>query len=152
MVNMIQPVDGFSAMTGSVVSGQSADHPDAEGDVTSLSRSSRGLNGAVGARPEPAEGLLDLLQGTRSGNVIDSVDRILNLGSGGNLLGDLGDLSRQELAEAFEILSNLFERGIVGYEYRKINGQPHKVFIDVAIGSDAHRAPLYRSGRLDGYL
>ena len=81
--------------------------------------------------------------------VMSTVDKVLDLGSE---LGDLTDLSREELAEAFEILTELFERGIVGYEVREINGEPRKVFIDVAIGSDSHRSPLYRSGRLDTYL
>lgn len=83
--------------------------------------------------------------------VMDRVDRVLDLGSG-SLLGDLTDMSKEQIAETFEILADLFDRGIVGYEVREINGEPQKVFIDVAIGSDAHRAPLYRDGRLDTYL
>lgn len=80
---------------------------------------------------------------------MERVDRVLDLGRG---VGNLGDLSREELAEAFAILADLFERGIVGYEVREVNGEPRKVFIDVAIGSDLHRAPLYKNGRLDGYV
>ena len=93
--------------------------------------------------------LVDLLEAPESRSVMAQVDRVLNLGTG---IGDLTDLSREEFAEAFSILADLFDRGIVGYEYREINGQPQKVFIDVAIGNDAHRAPLYKDGRIDGYL
>tara|TARA_Y100000588_G_scaffold386162_1_gene481119 strand:+ start:4207 stop:4497 length:291 start_codon:yes stop_codon:yes gene_type:complete len=81
-------------------------------------------------------------------NSLDLVDRFLDLGQG----LDLTDLSKEELAEAFEVIAELLERGIVGYEVREINGAPHKVFIDVATGSDLHRAPLWRNGRVDGYL
>lgn len=82
-------------------------------------------------------------------DALDLVDQFLDLGSGSL---DLGDLSKEKLAEAFKMIADLAERGIVGYEYRKINGSPHKVFIDVAIGSDLHRAPLWRNSRVDGYL
>ena len=82
-------------------------------------------------------------------DALDLVDQFLDLGSGGL---DLGGLSKEKLAEAFKMIADLAERGIVGYEYRKVNGSPQKVFIDVAIGSDLHRAPLWRNGRVDGYL
>ncbi len=82
-------------------------------------------------------------------DTFDLIDQFLDLGSGGL---DLANLSKEELAEAFKVIADLVERGIVGYEYRKINGEPHKVFIDVAIGSDLHRAPLWRGNRVDGYL
>jgi len=85
-------------------------------------------------------------------SVIANVDDVLDLGSGGSVLGTLSDLSREEIAETFKILAGLYERGIVGYEYREINGEPQKVFIDVAIGSDAHRAPLVREDRIDRYI
>ena len=93
--------------------------------------------------------LLDRVRRSDSGDVMDRVDQVLNLGTG---IGDLSDLSRESLAETFTVLTDLYKRGIVGYEYREVNGEPQKVFIDVAIGSDLHRAPLYKNGRMDGYL
>jgi hypothetical protein len=84
--------------------------------------------------------------------LISRVDNVLNLGSGGSVLGSLADLSREEIAETFRVLADLYDRGIVGYETREINGEPQKVFIDVAIGSDAHRAPLVREDRVDRYV
>lgn len=82
-------------------------------------------------------------------NALDVVDQFFNLCSGGL---DLTGLSKEELAEAFEMIVRLLEAGVVGYEYREVNGVPHKVFIDVAMGSDLHRAPLWRGDRFDGYL
>lgn len=82
-------------------------------------------------------------------NALDVVDQFFNLGSGGL---DLTGMSKEELAEAFEIIVRLLEAGVVGYEYREVNGAPHKVFIDVAMGSDLHRTPLWRGDRFDGYL
>ena len=149
---MIQPVTGLSPMAGPFGPNAEDELPDPGKDVTILSRLSRVLNASFGAQPEPVEGLPDFPRGSRFTNVFEQIDSILNLGSRRNFLGVLSDLSREELAKTFAILSDLFDRGIVGYEYREINGEPHKVFIDVAIGSDAHRAPLYRDGRLDGYL
>lgn len=93
--------------------------------------------------------LLDRFQGSAGSKVLRQVDQVLNLGTD---IRSLHDLSREELAEAFSILAELFDRGIVGYEYREVNGQPQKVFIDTAIGSDLHRAPLYKNGRLDSYV
>jgi hypothetical protein len=113
-------------------------------DLSPAKQLSTVLEDASRARPESAEQLLDLLQGPRGFDVLNSVDSVLNLGDSRNLLGNLGNLSREELAESFAILSDLFARGIVGYETREINGEPQKVFIDVAIGSDAHRAPIVK--------
>ncbi|MBS12377.1 MAG: hypothetical protein CME19_12325 [Gemmatimonadetes bacterium] len=106
------------------------------------------LASELASSTEDATSLLDVVADGDTA-VLDSVDRILNQGSS---VGSLTDLSREELAETFKVLVELFDRGIVGYEFRKINGQPHKVFTDVAIGSDLHRAPLYRDGRLDSYI
>ncbi len=82
-------------------------------------------------------------------DALDLVDQFLDLGRSGL---DLTDLSKEKLAEAFKTIVELLKHGVVGYEYREINGAPRKVFIDVAIGSDLHRAPLWRNGRIDGYL
>ena len=92
------------------------------------------------------------LDSSEKPSLIKKVDDILDLSSGGSVLGSLSDLSREEIAETFKILADLYDRGIVGYEYREINGEPQKVFIDVAIGSDAHRAPLVREERIDHYV
>jgi hypothetical protein len=113
-------------------------------DLSPAKQLSTVLEDASRARSESAEQLLDLLQGPRCSDVMNSLDSVLNLGDSRNLLGNLGNLSREELAESFAILSDLFARGIVGYETREINGEPQKVFIDVAIGSDAHRAPIVK--------
>ena len=59
-------------------------------------------------------------------------------------MGALGDLSPEEVDGALKALGKLLQAGVVGYEYRKVNGEVRKVFIDVAIGSDLHRAPLAR--------
>ena len=94
------------------------------------------------------ERVAQLIEGPDRDNTVSRVDSILNLSSG---FGDLGNLSRESLAETFSILAELYDRGIVGYEVREVNGEPMKVFTDVAIGSDLHRAPLYRDGQLDTY-
>ena len=123
-------------------------------DLSPAKQLSTALEEASRSRSESAEQLLDFLQGPRGADVMKSVDSVLNLGDSRNLMGNLGNLSREELAESFSILSDLFARGIVGYETREINGEPQKVFIDVAIGSDAHRAPLVqdRDNRFDRYV
>jgi len=95
-----------------------------------------------------ADRVSQMLQGRKGDDTFTRVDDILNLGSG---IGDLSDLSRDSLAETFSVLAELYDRGIVGYEVREVNGEPMKVFTDVAIGSDLHRAPLYKDGRLDTY-
>lgn len=109
---------------------------------------SRWVDDLVSDSPRLADDVEALSSSFDRSNSLDLVDRFLDLGQG----LDLTDLSKEELAEAFEVIAELLERGIVGYEVREINGAPHKVFIDVAIGSDLHRAPLWRNGRVDGYL
>jgi hypothetical protein len=123
-------------------------------DLSPGKQLSTALEEASRSRSEAAEQLPELLQGPRGSGVLNSVNSVLNLGDSRNLLGNLGNLSREELAESFSILSDLFARGIVGYETREVNGEPQKVFIDVAIGSDAHRAPLVqdRDNRFDRYV
>jgi hypothetical protein len=83
-----------------------------------------------------------------------ALDSVLNLNEGGasNLLGVLGKLSRENTEGFLNALADLLKHGVVGYEYREVNGRPTKVFIDVAIGSDLHRAPLVRDGRLDTFI
>ena len=81
--------------------------------------------------------------------VMEALDRVLNLNGGGKLLGTLGEMSREDAEGALKALADLLRHGVVGYEYREVNGQPMKVFIDVAIGSDLHRAPLVRGTHFD---
>ena len=107
------------------------------------------LRDLVEKAPRSAQDAATLASVFDRSDALNLVDQFLDLGSGGL---DLADLSKEELAEAFKMIAELIDRGIVGYEYRKINGAPHKVFIDVAMGSDLHRAPLWRNGRVDGYL
>ena len=82
---------------------------------------------------------------------LQGLDRVLNLNEGGavNLMGVLGEMSRENMDGFLRSLADLLKHGVVGYEYREVNGSPTKVFIDVAIGSDLHRAPLVKDGRLD---
>lgn len=84
-------------------------------------------------------------------SIPEALDRVLDLGGGGaaNLLSALERVSGEDREGFLKALAGLLRHGVVGYEYRKINGRPHKVFIDVAIGSDLHRAPLVREGRFD---
>jgi len=77
-------------------------------------------------------------------NVMGFLDDVLDLSGGKSLMGALGDLSSEEADGALKALGKLLQAGVVGYEYRKVNGEVRKVFIDVAIGSDLHRAPLAR--------
>jgi hypothetical protein len=77
-------------------------------------------------------------------NVMGFLDDVLDLSDGKSLMGALGSLSPEEADGALKTLGKLLQAGVVGYEYRKVNGEVRKVFIDVAIGSDLHRAPLAR--------
>ena len=145
---MINPIStGVDRAIGTPLAADAHGMPESDADEAYLSALSRALAEASDAGA--VQTLLDQIQGPASGGVMAQVDRVLNLGEG---IGGLYSLSREELAESFAVLAELFERGIVGYEYREVNGEPQKVFIDVAIGSDLHRAPLYKNGRLDSYL
>ena len=81
----------------------------------------------------------------------DALDAALDLtpGRAGRLLATLSRMSPEEADAALKSLAELLKRGVVGYEYREVNGEPMKVFIDVAMGSDLHRAPLVRGAKLD---
>ena len=80
------------------------------------------------------------------------LDRALDLGDSRGLLQTLGEMSREEAERALKALAELLRRGVVGYEYREVNGQPQKVFVEVAMGSDLHRAPLVRRGLIDVFV
>ena len=81
----------------------------------------------------------------------DALDAALDLtpGRAGSLLETLSRMTPEEADAALKSLAELLKRGVVGYDYREVNGEPMKVFIDVAMGSDLHRAPLVRGARLD---
>lgn len=83
--------------------------------------------------------------------LLEGLDRVLDLGAGGagQLPGMLGEMSPEEADGFVRALADLLKHGIVGYEYRWVNGEPQKVFVDVAIGSDLHRAPLVRGEGID---
>ena len=102
--------------------------------------------------PDAADAVAALAGRAQKPDVFDVVDGALNLNGGGaaTLLGRLQELSREEMEATLKVLADLLRHGVVGYEYRKVNGEIRKVFIDVAIGSDLHRAPLARGKRFDG--
>ena len=82
--------------------------------------------------------------------VFDVLDQALNLSDDSrSLVGTISQMGKEEMESALNALADLLRHGVVGYEYREINGSPQKVFIDVAIGSDAHRAPLARGAKFD---
>lgn len=102
------------------------------------------LNQALENAKGATEDITALVQKRDKSDVMGFVDDVLDLGDGKSLMGALGDLSSEEVDGALKTLGKLLQAGVVGYEYRKVNGQVQKVFIDVAIGSDLHRAPLAR--------
>ncbi|MDA0746002.1 MAG: hypothetical protein O2954_05745 [bacterium] len=86
----------------------------------------------------------------RQTSLPEALDRALDLSGGAkDLLQNLQTMSREDQDAFLKSLTDLLRHGVVGYEYRRINGEPQKVFIDVAIGSDLHRAPLVRGDRFD---
>ena len=121
---------------------------------TSRDDLSRNLHDLIETLPNGTADAAVLQASLEKHDPMSLVDRVMNLGEGGasSLLGSFADYSREEMEEALKILVELLRRGVVGYEYREINGEPHKVFIDVAIGSDYSRAKLWRGSRLDGLI
>ena len=110
------------------------------------------LHRALRVAPDAADSVAALTDAAQGPDVLDAVDGALNLNGGGaaTLLGRLEGMSREEAEGVLNMLADLLRRGVVGYEYRRVNGEAKKVFIDAAIGSDWHRAPLVRGGRFDG--
>lgn len=102
------------------------------------------LNQALENAKDATEDITALVQKHDKSDVMGFVDDVLDLSDGKSLMGALGDLSSEEADGALKTLAKLLQAGVVGYEYRKVNGQVQKVFIDVAMGSDLHRAPLAR--------
>lgn len=102
------------------------------------------LNQALERAKRATEDITTLSQKGDDASVMGFLDDVLDLSDGKSLMGALGDLSSEEVDGALKALGKLLQAGVVGYEYRKVNGEVRKVFIDVAIGSDLHRAPLAR--------
>lgn len=75
----------------------------------------------------------------------DALDRVLDAGAGGmgNLLGAMHGLAPEDQQAFLQTLSGLLKRGVMGYEYRKVNGQPRKVYLENEMGTPIHRAKLY---------
>jgi hypothetical protein len=113
--------------------------------ITGLSKTHADLlDQALWRAKDATEDIAVLSEKRHSSNVMGFLDDVLDLSNGKSLVGALGDLSAEEADGALKALGKLLQAGVVGYEYRKINGEVQKVFIDVAMGTDAHRAPLAR--------
>ena len=106
---------------------------------------------ALNSASDASDDVQTLADTGKNDNVMGFLDDVLDLNSGGSLVGSLSDLSSKEAEGALQSLAKLLEAGVVGYEYRKVNGQVQKVFIDVAMGSDLHRAPLATQQEIDRY-
>ena len=59
-------------------------------------------------------------------DAMDALDAALDLtpGRAGDLLATLSRMTPQEADAALKALAELLKRGIIGYEYRKVNGEP----------------------------
>jgi hypothetical protein len=102
------------------------------------------LNGALERAKGATEDLQMISEKRNDSHVMGFLDDVLDFSGGKSLMGALGDLTSEEAEGALQALARLLQAGVVGYEYRKVNGEVRKVFIDVAFGSDLHRAPLAR--------
>lgn len=76
----------------------------------------------------------------------DALDGVLDAGSGGmgNLFAVMQGMSPEDQQAFLQTLSTLLKRGVMGYEYRKVNGQPYKVYLENEMGTPVHRAKLYK--------
>ena len=82
----------------------------------------------------------------RKKDPFDALDQVLDVGSGGmgNLLSAMQGMSPEDQQGFLDALSGLLKQGVMGYEYRKVNGQPYKVYIENEMGTPVHRAKLYK--------
>ena len=82
----------------------------------------------------------------RKKDPFDALDQVLDVGSGGmgNLLSAMQGMSPEDQQGFLDTLSGLLKQGVMGYEYRKVNGQPRKVYLENEMGTPIHRAKLYR--------
>lgn len=80
----------------------------------------------------------------RKKDPFDALDEVMDAGSGGmgNLLSAMQGMSPEDQQAFLQTLSGLLKRGVMGYEYRKVNGQPYKVYLENEMGTDIHRAKL----------
>ena len=109
------------------------------------------LMAALNSTSDASDDVKLLANTGKSGSVMGFLDDVLDLSGGGSLVSSLSELSSKDAEGALQSLAKLLEVGVVGYEYRKVNGQVQKVFIDVAMGSDLHRAPLAKQHEIDRY-
>lgn len=112
--------------------------------ISGLGQKTDLLNQALEQAKSATEDISALVPQKDDANVMGFLDDVLDLRDGASLMGSLSELSAEEADGALQALAKLLKAGVVGYEYRKVNGQVQKVFVDVAIGSDLHRAPLAR--------
>ncbi len=82
----------------------------------------------------------------RKKDPFDAIDQVMDVGAGGmgNLLSAMQGMSPEDQQAFLQTLSSLLKRGVMGYEYRKVNGQPYKVYIENEMGTDIHHAKLYQ--------
>ena len=107
---------------------------------------------ALSKASDASDDVQSLADAGKRGSVMGFLDDVLDLSDGSSLVSSLGKLSAEDAEGALQSLAKLLKAGVVGYENRKVNGQVRKVFIDVAMGSDLHRAPLARQNELDQYV
>jgi len=112
--------------------------------ISGLGQKADLLNQALEQAKDATEDITALVPPKDDAKVMGFLDDVLDLSDGASLMGSLSELSAEEADGALQALAKLLKAGVVGYEYRKVNGQVQKVFVDVAIGSDLHRAPLAR--------
>ena len=117
-----------------------------------ISEAGNGLIQALEGIPNAARDVADLKDAGRSSDAMAFLDDVLDLSSGRSFMAALGRVSDEDRKGALQALARLLKAGVVGYEYRKVNGQVRKIFVDVAMGSDLHRAPLARKNELDLYV
>lgn len=127
--------DGASAMEGLLRGGPAARERD-------LNR----LIIAIGAE-DPEE-----TRRRKKKDPFDALDEVMDVGSGGmgNLLSAMQGMAPEDQQAFLQTLSGLLKRGVMGYEYRKVNGQPYKVYLENEMGTDLHRAKLYRRKGVSG--
>jgi len=128
-----------------------AQHGEVDAHVPALKEA---LERVLRASPDAAEAIVALAPRTSKPDVIEMVDSALDLSGGGvaSLLGRLESLTREEAEGVLAVLADLLVHGVVGYEYREVNGEPYKVYLSASLGSDIHRAPPVRGREFDGFF
>lgn len=99
-------------------------------------------------QPPGSEVPKDSLEISDTSKVFSQVDKFLNLGDPDRL--NLGKMSPSDKKEFIKVVADLAQRGIMGYEILKVNGEPEKHFIENEIGDSRIKgAKLYRNGNDD---